>query len=51
MQTKKCPIANDSKHDGLFHRWLTLNLQRIEKDYKQADLTYQQVENLIKRNK
>ena len=51
MQTKKCPIASDSKHDGLFHRWLIPNLQRIEQDYKKEDLTYKQVEKLIKRSK
>ena len=60
MQTKKCPIASDSKHNSLFHRWLTPNLQRIEQDYKKEDLTYtndftsrklnkeKQIENLIK---
>ena len=46
MQTKKCPIASDSKHDGLFHKWLTPNLQRIEQDYKKVDITYEQVEYL-----
>ena len=46
MQTKKRPIASDSKHDGLFHKWLTPNLQRIEQDYKKVDITYKQVEKL-----
>ena len=46
MQTKKCPIASDSKHDGLFHRGLIPNLQRIEQDYKKVDITYEQVEYL-----
>ena len=51
MQTKKHPIASDSKHDGLFHMWLIPNLQKIEQDYKKEDLAYKQVENLIKRSK
>ena len=51
MQTKERPIASDSKNDGLFHRRLAPNFQKIEQDYKKADLTYKQVENLIKRSK
>ena len=51
MHTNKCPIASDSKHDGLFHRWITPNLQRIKQDYKKEDLTYKHIEKSIKRSK
>ena len=48
MQAKKCPVTGDSKHDYLFHKQRTSDLSNKEPEYKEKNLTYKQVENLIK---
>ena len=48
MQGKKCPVTGDSKDDYLFHKWRTFDLSKKEPEYKEKNLTYKQVENLIK---
>ena len=48
MQAKKCPVTCDSKHDYLFHKRRTSDLSNKEPEYKENNLTYKQVEHLIK---
>ena len=48
MQAKECPVTADSKHDYLFHKRRTSDLSNKELEYKEKNLTYKQVENLIK---
>ena len=48
MQAKTCPITGDSKHDYLFHKRRTFDLSNKDPEYKEKNLTYKQVEKLIK---
>ena len=48
MQKKKCPVTSNSKHDYLFHKRRTSDLSNKESKYKEKNLTYKQVEKLIK---
>ena len=47
VQANKCPVTGDSKHDYLFHKRRTSDLSNKEPEYKEKNLTYKQVENLI----
>ena len=48
MQAKKCTFTGDIKHDYLFHKQMNYDLSNKEPEYKEKNLTYKQVENLIK---
>ena len=48
MQAEKCPVTGDSKHEYLFHKWRTYDLSNKDPEYKEKNLTYKQVENVIK---
>ena len=48
MQAKECQIIGDSKHDYLFHKRRNFYLSNKDLEYKEKNLTYKQVEKLIK---